>query len=189
MIYFIFVFSFNMIWPIRLIITSSSRESSSSKKSYFLKIFSEASAIIHLCKIRLEKGIPRMPMSKPDCNLFELSCQFRLIQIRCTLLLLWYSNYPIVSQKDRNRTCANFEKKGFSKQARKLQATLEGCNPKLWITDWLTDSLTGVKCRATSVAKNRNKENKDDRVKVAAEVALLLNFPFWAYLTRRSPCG
>ena len=40
------------------------------------------------------------------------------------------------------------------KQARKLQGTLEGCNPKLWITDWLTDSLTGVKCRATSVAKN-----------------------------------
>ena len=25
------------------------------------------------------------------------------------------------------------------KQARKLQATLEGCNPKLWPTDWLTD--------------------------------------------------
>ena len=25
------------------------------------------------------------------------------------------------------------------KQARKLQATLEGCNPKLWITHWLTD--------------------------------------------------
>ena len=42
--------------------------------------------------------------------------------------------------------------KGFfaTKQARKLQATLEGCNPKLS----LTDSLTGVKCRATSVAKN-----------------------------------
>ena len=37
----------------------------------------------------------------------------------------------------------------LKKQARKLQATLEGCNPKLWITY----SLTGVKCRATSVAK------------------------------------
>ena len=37
------------------------------------------------------------------------------------------------------------------KQARKLQATLEGCNPKLCLA---TDSLTGVKCRATSVAKN-----------------------------------
>ena len=37
--------------------------------------------------------------------------------------------------------------------------------------------------------KKRNKENKDDRVKVAAEVALLLNFPSWAYLTRRAPCG
>ena len=35
------------------------------------------------------------------------------------------------------------------KQARKLQATLEVCNPKLS----LTDLLTGVKCRATSVAK------------------------------------
>ena len=39
-------------------------------------------------------------------------------------------------------------------QARKLQATLEGCNPKLWITYSLTHSLTGVKCRATGVAKN-----------------------------------
>ena len=29
-------------------------------------------------------------------------------------------------------------------------------SPKLWPTDWLTRSLTGVKCRATSVAKNRN---------------------------------
>ena len=38
-----------------------------------------------------------------------------------------------------------------NKQARKLQATLEVCNPKLCP---LTDSLTGVKCRATSVAKN-----------------------------------
>ena len=37
------------------------------------------------------------------------------------------------------------------KQARKLQATLEGCNPKLCPA---TDSLTGVRCRATSVAKN-----------------------------------
>ena len=27
----------------------------------------------------------------------------------------------------------------IKKQARKLQATLEGCNPKLWITDWLAD--------------------------------------------------
>ena len=36
-------------------------------------------------------------------------------------------------------------------QARKLQATLEGCNPKLRP---LTDLLTGVKCRVTSVAKN-----------------------------------
>ena len=38
-----------------------------------------------------------------------------------------------------------------SKQACKLQATLDGCNPKLRPP---TDSLTGVKCRATSVAKN-----------------------------------
>ena len=38
------------------------------------------------------------------------------------------------------------------KQARKLQATLEDCNPKLW----LAHSLTGVKCRATSVAKKYN---------------------------------
>ena len=37
------------------------------------------------------------------------------------------------------------------KQARKLQSTLEVCNPKLRP---LTDLLTGVKCRATSVAKN-----------------------------------
>ena len=37
------------------------------------------------------------------------------------------------------------------KQARKLQATLEGCNPKLW----LNHSLTGVKCRATGVAKKK----------------------------------
>ena len=37
-------------------------------------------------------------------------------------------------------------------QARKLQATLEGCNPKLR----LTDLLTGVKCRAISVAKKLN---------------------------------
>ena len=36
-----------------------------------------------------------------------------------------------------------------SQKARKLQATLEGCNPKLR----LTHSLTRVKCRATSVAK------------------------------------
>ena len=36
-----------------------------------------------------------------------------------------------------------------SKQARKLQATLEGCNPKLS----LARLRTGVKCRATSVAK------------------------------------
>ena len=36
------------------------------------------------------------------------------------------------------------------KQARKLQATLDGCNPKLRPP---TDLLTGVKCRATSVAK------------------------------------
>ena len=41
---------------------------------------------------------------------------------------------------------------GLSKQARKLQATLDGCNPKLRPP---TDLLTGVKCRATSVAKNR----------------------------------
>ena len=44
---------------------------------------------------------------------------------------------------------AQFQKK----QARKLQATLEGCNPKLCP---LTGSLTGVECRATSVAKNKN---------------------------------
>ena len=37
-------------------------------------------------------------------------------------------------------------------QARKLQATLEGRQPKLWLTHWLTHSLTGVRCRATSVA-------------------------------------
>ena len=36
-------------------------------------------------------------------------------------------------------------------QARKLQATLEGCTPKLCPP---MVSLTGVKCRATSVAKN-----------------------------------
>ena len=36
-------------------------------------------------------------------------------------------------------------------QARKLQATLEGCTPKLCPP---SVSLTGVKCRATSVAKN-----------------------------------
>ena len=41
-------------------------------------------------------------------------------------------------------------KQVLSKQARKLQATLEGCNPKIWITH----SLTAVKCRATSVANN-----------------------------------
>ena len=37
------------------------------------------------------------------------------------------------------------------KQARKLQATLEDANPKLWLTYSLTDG--GVRCRATSVAK------------------------------------
>ena len=37
------------------------------------------------------------------------------------------------------------------KQARKLQATLEDCNLKLCLA---TDSLTGLKCRATSLAKN-----------------------------------
>ena len=36
------------------------------------------------------------------------------------------------------------------KQARKLQATLDGCKPKLRPP---TDLLTGMKCRATSVAK------------------------------------
>ena len=35
----------------------------------------------------------------------------------------------------------------------------------------------------------KNGENKDDRVKVAVEVALLLNLPFCPYLTWRSPCG
>ena len=39
-------------------------------------------------------------------------------------------------------------------QARKLQATLEGCNPKLS----LARLRTGVKCRATSVAKNPSTE-------------------------------
>ena len=39
----------------------------------------------------------------------------------------------------------------YNQQARKLQATLEGCNPKLCPA---TRSLTRVKCRATSVAKN-----------------------------------
>ena len=38
------------------------------------------------------------------------------------------------------------------KQARKLQATLDGCKPKLRPP---TDLLTGMKCRATSVAKNK----------------------------------
>ena len=33
------------------------------------------------------------------------------------------------------------QRRGRWKQARKLQATIEGCNPKLWITHWLTDSL------------------------------------------------
>ena len=37
---------------------------------------------------------------------------------------------------------------GLSKQARKLQATLDGCNPKLRPP---TDLLTGVKCRATYI--------------------------------------
>ena len=36
------------------------------------------------------------------------------------------------------------------KQARKLQATLDGCNPKLRPP---TDLLRGVKCGATSIAK------------------------------------
>ena len=40
------------------------------------------------------------------------------------------------------------------KQARKLQATLEDRNPKLCPA---TRSLTGVECRATSVAKNIKK--------------------------------
>ena len=39
-----------------------------------------------------------------------------------------------------------------NKQARKLQARLEGPHS-------LTDSLTGVKCRATSVAKNKQRHN------------------------------
>ena len=40
-----------------------------------------------------------------------------------------------------------------TEQARRLQATLEGRQPKLWLTHSLTHSLTGVKCRVTSVAK------------------------------------
>ena len=43
-------------------------------------------------------------------------------------------------------------------QARKFQATLDGCNPKLCP---LTDSLTGVKCRAISVAKNDGRGGVD----------------------------
>ena len=43
------------------------------------------------------------------------------------------------------------KKLSHTKQARKLQATLDGCNQNY---DPLTRSLTGVKCRATSVAKN-----------------------------------
>ena len=39
------------------------------------------------------------------------------------------------------------------KQARKLQATLDGCNPKLRPP---TDFLTGVKCRATSVTEKNH---------------------------------
>ena len=39
----------------------------------------------------------------------------------------------------------------IKKQARKLQATLDSCNPKLRPP---TDLLTAMKCRATSVAKN-----------------------------------
>ena len=44
------------------------------------------------------------------------------------------------------------------KQARKLQATLEGCNPKLCPA---THSLTGVECRATSIAKNSANHQRD----------------------------
>ena len=47
-------------------------------------------------------------------------------------------------------TCAH-PKTYHNQQARKLQATLKGCNPKLCPPSVL---LTGVKCRATSVAKN-----------------------------------
>ena len=45
-----------------------------------------------------------------------------------------------------------------NKQARKLQATLEGCNPELR----LTRLLTGVKCRATSVAKKNGLGKHND---------------------------
>ena len=66
----------------------------------------------------------------------------------------------------------------YREQARKLQATLEGCNPKLWITDWLTDSLTGVKCRATSVAKNQF-------WKISLCIKPLLQYQcFWKQLTQ-----
>ena len=41
------------------------------------------------------------------------------------------------------------------KQARKLQATLDGCKPKLRPP---TDLLTGMKCRATRVAKKHIKK-------------------------------
>ena len=44
----------------------------------------------------------------------------------------------------------------MEKQARKLQATPEGCNPKLCPA---THSLTGVECRATSVAKKDKLDN------------------------------
>ena len=54
---------------------------------------------------------------------------------------------------DRGWNCWSYtEQLLVSKQARKLLATLEGCNPKLCPA---TRSLTGVKCRATSVAKNK----------------------------------
>ena len=54
----------------------------------------------------------------------------------------------------QNLLCPKFHLQNDKQQARKLQATLEGCNPKLWLTRLLVHSLTGVKCRATSVAKN-----------------------------------
>ena len=59
----------------------------------------------------------------------------------CALKLCW-------SKFNTNNPTKKTIKHNFWNKLSKLQASL------VWNYDWLTDSLTGVKCRATSVAKN-----------------------------------
>ena len=68
----------------------------------------------------------------------------------CISRFLW-QKHLILTFRDKNGTFWNFVTKIVNKQARKPRSY---ASPKLWPTHLLTYSLTGVKCRATSVAKN-----------------------------------